>query len=122
MYLIESVKRGFNPSFGLSAIPTTPVIFFVKLRSSQVSIPHSGLAPFRREEFKNAPPGGKGFNPSFGLSAIPTHFSHRFKHRGSYRFNPSFGLSAIPTIPALKKKLEVIRFNPSFGLSAIPTK
>src|SRR5260370_42597744 len=67
---------GFNPSFGLSAIPTRRSRFHRP--HCKVSIPHSGLAPFRLCYVYQLLRAIYCFNPSFGLSAIPTvgHFLH----------------------------------------------
>src|SRR5712692_6942300 len=85
-----------------------------------VSIPHSGLAPFRHMQEWYDKYYFTSFNPSFGLSAIPTFSAIQANHPIS-SFNPSFGLSAIPTEAALEQAYGLLSFNPSFGLSAIPT-
>src|SRR5260221_10310596 len=62
-----------------------------------VSIPPSGLAPFRHDCTSRDKPNHPSFNPSLGLTAIQT--PARARARPQWRcFNPSLGLSAIQTL------------------------
>src|SRR5260370_1803512 len=86
-----------------------------------VSIPHSGLAPFRLCFLSLMCTLNTSFNPSFGLSAIPTPPPTSSNPNVPFCFNPSFGLTAIPTYHRLHPHLKALIFNPSFALHPIPT-
>ncbi len=65
----------FNPSIGLTSVPTS-FSFHGYLQISDVSIPQSGLQAFRPSLGSVIPPRAICFNPSIGLTSVPTPLFH----------------------------------------------
>ncbi len=68
---IGKLPKGFNPSFGLTSVPTCVLRLSFKL-IKLVSIPRSGLQAFRLEWAAWSFAVRFCFNPSFGLTSVPT--------------------------------------------------
>ena len=91
----RSNLRGFNPSIGLTSVPT----------------------PLRlAREAKS-----RCFNPSIGLTSVPTS-PPLYVQSQRFCFNPSIGLTSVPTLDtAFQTRTPTGRFNPSIGLTSVPT-
>src|SRR6266849_5068490 len=63
---------GFNPSIGLTSVPTAEVAEKGQVRDS-VSIPQSGLQAFRQSSLNLVSCTKASFNPSIGLTSVPTN-------------------------------------------------
>src|SRR6266849_3425360 len=84
---------GFNPSIGLTSVPTAEVAEKGQVRDS-VSIPQSGLQAFRQSSLNLVSCTKASFNPSNGLTSVPTTIGGRVDTPGLGVSIPQSGLQA----------------------------
>src|SRR6266849_4818698 len=87
--------RCFNPSIGLTSVPTTQSMTCSGNKTWFQSLNRA----YKRSDMVPHPLGNvelNGFNPSIGLTSVPT-IQDNFQSWMSWRFNPSIGLTSVPT-------------------------
>ncbi len=134
----------FNPSIGLTSVPTTLAslaareqVAFQSLNRAYkrsdgdgqlvctmqrlVSIPQSGLQAFRRRVISMQSSDARRFNPSIGLTSVPTHDhpGRQGRHERFQSLNRAYKRSDIEFLFRFVAKTS--GFNPSIGLTSVPT-
>ncbi len=110
---------GFNPSIGLTSVPTG--------RWQPCRVWQKPFQSLNRAYKRSDGQGLRGllacwsrFNPSIGLTSVPTMCAPSFLAYAPC-FNPSIGLTSVPTAPLRFVAFVAICFNPSIGLTSVPT-
>src|SRR5712692_7322437 len=117
---LPAYERGFNPSIGLTSVPTI-ILVISGIGEYIVSIPQSGLQAFRQNVQLMQQVQQMCFNHSIGLTSVPTEDGPVTQHSTLRVSIPQSGLQAFRRHRSHPVPSGTWCFNPSIGLTSVPT-